>query len=60
MTEERVPRRDFLKVTASTALTFGAGLPATAQTSASLIVYPSAACTVKGSGGTAFSLRFGG
>src|SRR5215831_14175675 len=35
MTEERFPRRDFLKVTASTALTFGAGLPATAQTSAS-------------------------
>jgi hypothetical protein len=35
MTEERVPRRDFLKVTAGTALTFGAGLPATAQTSAS-------------------------
>ncbi len=35
MTDERFPRRDFLKVTASTALTFGAGLPATAQTSAS-------------------------
>jgi hypothetical protein len=35
MTEESIPRRDFLKVTASTALTFGAGLPATAQTSAS-------------------------
>src|SRR5260370_12261132 len=35
MTEERFPRRDFLKVTASTALTFGAALPATAQTSAS-------------------------
>src|SRR5262249_48412001 len=34
MAEERFPRRDFLKVTASTALTFGA-LPATAQTSAS-------------------------
>jgi len=35
MTEERFPHRDFLKVTASTALTFGADLPATAQTSAS-------------------------
>jgi len=35
MAEERFPRRDFLKVTASTALTFGAALPATAQTSAS-------------------------
>ena len=35
MTEERFPRRDFLKVTASTALTLGAGFPATAQTSAS-------------------------
>src|SRR5262245_15285635 len=35
MTEERFPRRDFLKVAASTALTFGAALPATAQTSAS-------------------------
>ena len=35
MTEECFPRRDFLKVTASTALTFGAALPATAQTSAS-------------------------
>src|SRR5262249_57268898 len=35
MAEERFPRRDFLKVTASTALTFGATLPATAQTSAS-------------------------
>jgi hypothetical protein len=35
MTEERFPRRDFLKLTTSTALTFGAGLPATAQTSAS-------------------------
>src|SRR5262245_4390176 len=35
MTEERVPRRDFLRVTVSTALTFGAGLPAIAQTSAS-------------------------
>ena len=34
MTEEHFPRRDFLKVTATTALTFGAGLPATAQTSA--------------------------
>src|SRR5262245_26880048 len=32
---ERFPRRDFLKMTASTALTFGAALPATAQTSAS-------------------------
>jgi hypothetical protein len=32
MTEERFPRRDFLKVTASTALTFGAALPTTAQT----------------------------
>src|SRR5262249_57584701 len=35
MTDERFPRRDFLKVTASTALTFGAGVPATAQISAS-------------------------
>src|SRR5437879_7146265 len=35
MTEERFPRRDFLKVTASTALTFGAGVSAAAQTSAS-------------------------
>jgi predicted amidohydrolase YtcJ len=35
MTQERIPRRDFLTATASTALTFGAGLPATAQTSAS-------------------------
>ena len=35
MTEERFPRRDFLKVAASTALTFGAALPATAQTSTS-------------------------
>src|SRR5262249_45431877 len=35
MAEERFPRRDFLKVTASTALTFGATLPATAQPSAS-------------------------
>src|SRR6516162_2136639 len=35
MTEERFPRRDFLKVAASTTLTFGGGLPATAQTSAS-------------------------
>src|SRR5256884_1733086 len=35
MTDERFPRRDFLKVTASTALTLGAGFPATAQTSAS-------------------------
>src|SRR5262249_61359765 len=35
MAEERFPRRDFLKVTASPALTFGAALPATAQTSAS-------------------------
>src|SRR5262245_62732999 len=35
MTEERFPRRDFLRVTASTALTFGAGLPAAAQTSGS-------------------------
>src|SRR5262245_62980917 len=35
MAKERFPRRDFLKVTASTALTFGAALPATAQTSAS-------------------------
>ena len=34
MTDERFPRRDFLKVSASTALTLGAGLPATAQTSA--------------------------
>jgi len=34
MTEKRFPRRDFLTATASTALTFGAGLPATAQTSA--------------------------
>ena len=36
MTEECFPRRDFLKVTASTALTFGAGLPATAQISTSV------------------------
>src|SRR5262245_43027915 len=35
MAEERFPRRDFLKVAASTALTFGAALPATAQTSTS-------------------------
>src|SRR5262249_27591446 len=35
MTQERTPRRDFLTATASTALTCGAGLPATAQTSAS-------------------------
>jgi adenine deaminase len=35
MTEERFQRRDFLKATASTALTVGAALPATAQTSAS-------------------------
>src|SRR5215470_1991557 len=35
MTQERIPRRDFLTATASTALTFGAGVPATAQTSAS-------------------------
>jgi hypothetical protein len=35
MTDERFPRRDFLKVSASTALTLGAGLPATAQPSAS-------------------------
>src|SRR5215475_5105482 len=35
MTAKRFPRRDFLKVTASTALTVGAALPATAQTSAS-------------------------
>src|SRR5215510_5265137 len=41
MTEERFPRRDFLKVTASTALTFGATLPATAQTSASAPPSPS-------------------
>jgi predicted amidohydrolase YtcJ len=34
MTEKRFPRRDFLTATASTALTFGAGLAATAQTSA--------------------------
>jgi predicted amidohydrolase YtcJ len=34
MTEKRFPRRNFLTATASTALTFGAGLPATAQTSA--------------------------
>src|SRR5215468_5444732 len=36
MTNECLPRRDILKVTAGTALTFGAGLPATAQTSASV------------------------
>jgi len=41
MTEKRVPRRDFLTATASTALTFGAGLPATAQTSASAPSSPS-------------------
>src|SRR5262249_39848985 len=41
MAEERFPRRDFLKVTASTALTFGAALPATAQTSASAPPSPS-------------------
>src|SRR5262249_53902930 len=35
MAEEKLPRREFRKVTASTALTFGAALPATAQTSAS-------------------------
>src|SRR5258708_10555837 len=35
MTDERFPRRDFLKVSASTALTLGVGFPATAQTSAS-------------------------
>jgi predicted amidohydrolase YtcJ len=34
MTDERFPRRDFLKASAGTALTFGAGVPATAQTSA--------------------------
>jgi predicted amidohydrolase YtcJ len=35
MTNESIPRRDFLKATAGTALTFGAGLPAAAQTSTS-------------------------
>jgi hypothetical protein len=40
MTEERFPRRDFLKATASTALTFSAGLPAKAQTSASATPSP--------------------
>jgi predicted amidohydrolase YtcJ len=40
MTDERFPRRDFLKVTASTALTFGAGVPAAAQTSASAPTSP--------------------
>src|SRR5215470_9411872 len=35
MTNECLPRRDILKVTAGAALTFGADLPATAQTSAS-------------------------
>jgi hypothetical protein len=32
VTDERFPRRDFLKVTASTALTFGASVPATFST----------------------------
>jgi predicted amidohydrolase YtcJ len=35
MTDESIPRRDFLKATAGTALTFGAGLPAAGQTLAS-------------------------
>ena len=47
MTEERFPRRDFLKVTASTALTFGAALPATAQMSASAPAPPATFSTAR-------------
>jgi predicted amidohydrolase YtcJ len=37
MTNERFPRRDFLKATAGTAFAFGASVPATAQTSPSAL-----------------------